>query len=168
MRRPDHPLRPYLPADTAPLRDLVAASIEELTQDDYSEDERAAWAGSLAEDTQAFARRLAAATTLIVEIDGERVGLGSLKDNKVVDLLYVHPFHAGDGIGTTLCDALEKIARARGSKEISVDSSETAVIFFEGRGYVATTRNSVPIDGEWLSTTTMKKQLQPADEKAAS
>lgn len=168
MRRPDHPLRPYLPADTAALRELVAASIEELAQEDYSEDERAAWAGSLAEDTQAFAKRLAAATTLIVEIDGERAGIGSLKDNKTIDLLYVHPFHAGDGIGTTLCDALERIAMARGSREISVDSSETAVIFFEGRGYVATTRNSVPIDGEWLSTTTMKKQLQPADEKAAS
>ena len=33
-------------------------------------------------------------------------------------------------------------------------------MFFEGRGYVATTRNSIPIGGEWLSNTTMKKQAR--------
>lgn len=166
MTSPSYPLRPFLPADTMALRELVAASIEELTQEDYDEDQRAAWAGSLAEDTEAFAKRLGQQTTLIVEIEGDRVGFGSLKDNKIIDLLYVHPFHAGDGIGTAICDALEKIATARGAAELSVDSSETAVIFFEGRGYVATTRNSVPIGGEWLSNTTMKKPLQAAPEKA--
>lgn len=160
-----HPLRPFLPADTMALRELVAASIEELCQEDYDEDQRAAWAGSLAEDKEAFARRLAQQTTLIVEADGERMGFGSLKDNKTIDLLYVHPFHAGDGVGTAICDALEKIAAARGAAELSVDASETAVIFFEGRGYVATTRNSVPIGGEWLSNTTMRKPLK-ASEKA--
>ena len=39
-------------------------------------------------------------------------------------------------------------------------------MFFEGRGYVATTRNSIPIGGEWLSNTTMKKQLKPSAAKA--
>ena len=51
-RRPTHPLRPFMPADAIGLRELFAASIEELTQDDYDEDQRAAWA-SLAEDAQA-------------------------------------------------------------------------------------------------------------------
>lgn len=166
MRRPVYPLRPFLPADTLALRELVAASIEELCQEDYGEDVRAAWAGSLADDAAAFAKRLTGVTTLVVEIEGEHLGFACLKDDKVIDLLYVHPFHAGDGVGTALCEALEKIAAGRGSSEISVESSETAVIFFEGRGYVPVTRNSVPIDGEWLSTTTMKKQLKPADQKA--
>jgi len=50
----DYPLRPFLPADTMALRELFAQSIEELTQEDYDEDQRAAWA-SAAEDAAEFA-----------------------------------------------------------------------------------------------------------------
>ena len=37
-------LRPFLPADTPILAAIFVASIEELTADDYSEAQRAAWA----------------------------------------------------------------------------------------------------------------------------
>ena len=36
-----------------------------------------------------------------------------------------------------LCDALEKLAAARGAKELTVDASDTARGFFEQRGYTA-------------------------------
>ena len=156
-----HPLRPFMPADTIGLRELFAASIEELTQDEYDEDQRAAWA-ALAEDAQAFAERLGGAVTLIVMIEGEYAGFGALKDNTVIDMLYVHPWHAGEGVGTAIADALERIAAARGAAEITVESSDTAQIFFEGRSYVATQRNSLPVDDVWLANTTMKKKLTPS------
>lgn len=161
----EFPLRPFLPADTLALRDLFAASVEELTQDDYDEDQRAAWV-AFAEDAEAFRDRLEEATTLVVELDGEPAGFASLKENSILDMLYVHPYHAGTGIGTALCDALEKIAKARGAKAITVESSETAVEFFEGRDYEATQRNSVERFGEWLATTTMTKSLQEAARKS--
>jgi putative acetyltransferase len=154
-----HQLRPFLPADAPGLRELIAASIEELTADDYDEDQRIAWAGT-AEDEAAFARRLSQALTLLVVEDGEPVGFASLKDNRVLDMLYVHPFHIRDGVGTALVDALEKLATARGAREITVESSDTAQPFFEARGYVPTQRNSKPIGDVWLATTTMKKTLQ--------
>lgn len=158
--RPTHPLRPFMPADTIGLCELFAASIEELTQEDYDEDQRVAWA-SAAADAQAFAKRLGAMVTLVVQIDGEYAGFASLKDNTVLDMLFVHPYHAGEGVGTSLCDALERIAAARGATEISVDASETAAPFFEDRGYVATRRNSIPLDDQWLTNTTMVKKLTP-------
>jgi len=154
-----YPLRPFLPADTFALRELFAASMEELTQEDYDEDQRAAWV-ACAEDADAFRERLERATTLVVERDGEPAGFASLKDNTILDMLYVHPYHAGEGIGTALCDALETIAGARGAREISVDASETAVGFFEDRDYVQKQRNSVERYGEWLATTTMVKSLR--------
>lgn len=158
--RPTHPLRPFMPADTIGLRELFAQSIEELTQDDYDEDQRIAWA-SAAADAQEFAKRLGSMVTLVVQIEGEYAGFASLKDNKVLEMLYVHPYHSGEGVGTALCDALERIAAARGASEITVDASETAAPFFEDRGYVATRRNSVPIDDQWLANTTMVKKLTP-------
>jgi putative acetyltransferase len=161
------PLRPFVPGDTMALVDLFAQSIEELTQDDYGEDQRIAWA-SMAEDAQAFAKRLGGAVTLVLMADGEYAGFASLKDNRVLDMLYVHPFHAGEGIGTALADALERIAAARGASDITVEASDTAAMFFEQRGYVATQRNSVPVDDQWLSNTTMKKSLAPQAKDAKS
>ncbi len=59
-----------------------------------------------------------------------------MKDNSLLDMLYVHPYFAGQGVGTALADALELLAKARGATEIKVDASDTAQIFFEDRGYV--------------------------------
>ncbi len=163
----DYPLRPFLPADTMALRDLFAQSIDELTVDDYDEDQRIAWA-STAEDADAFRTRLANMLTLVVQLDREYLGFGSLKDNKTIDMLYVHPDYAGEGVGTALADALEKIAGARGAEAVTVDASDTAVPFFERRGYIATQRNSVPRDDQWLSNTTMVKRLAEDQTKKPS
>lgn len=159
MSAASYPLRPFLPADTMALRDLFAQSIEELTQDDYDEDQRLAWIAQ-AEDAQAFAKRLGAMTTLVVQAEGEHLGFAALKDNTVIEMLYVHPHHAGEGIGSVLCEALEKIAAARGAEAITVEASETAVLFFEARGYAPVKRSSVPLADQWLTNTTMTRPLK--------
>ena len=163
----DFPLRPFLPADTMALRELFAQSIEELTADDYDEEQRIAWA-SAAADADAFAKRLGGMVTLIVQLDGEYLGFGSLKDGKVIDMLFVHPYYAGEGVGTALADALEKIAAARGAASVTAEASDSAVAFFQARGYVQTQRNSIPCDDLWLSNTTMKKTLKVSEDKSAA
>lgn len=163
MQKQSFPIRPFILADTMELRDLFAQSIEELTAEDYTEDQRLAWI-TRAEDAEAFADRLGAMVTLVVQMDGQYLGFGSLKDNTVLDMLYVHPYATGQGVGTALADALERLAAARGATEISVEASDTAQPFFVERGYVPGRRNLVPIDDEWLSNTTMTKQLVPKGE----
>lgn len=158
-----YPLRPFLPADTMALRDLFAQSIEELTADDYDEEQRVAWAAAAA-DAEAFAARLGAMTTLIVQADGEYAGFAALKDDSIFDMLYVHPYFAGQGVGAALADAIERIAQGRGAKDITVEASDTAEPFFEARGYVATQRNMLPREDLWLPNTTMKKRLGAAND----
>ncbi|MEQ1578703.1 MAG: GNAT family N-acetyltransferase [Hyphomicrobium sp.] len=155
----DWPLRPYLAGDVMILRELFAASVEELMQDDYDENQRAAWV-SIAEDEVEFQVRLGEQLTLVVEVEGEQMGFVSLKDNSVLDMLYVHPHYVGQGIGTALVEAVEKIAKARGAKSIAVDSSDTAQMFFEERGYSATQRTTLPLEDELLSMTAMVKTLK--------
>ena len=58
-------------------------------------------------------------------------------------MLYVHPAVAGQGVGAMLIDALEKLAAARGAAKLVVQASDTASGFFQHRGFVAQTRNSV-------------------------
>jgi putative acetyltransferase len=155
---PKPALRPFLPADVPMLAAIFVAAIQELTGDDYSEAQQEAWA-EVADDEAAFGKKLAGELTLIATVQNSPVGFASLRGNDQIDLLYVHPSVAGQGVGAMLCDALEKLAGARGAKNLSVDASDNALDFFKKRGYVAQQRNSVTVNGEWLANTTMQKTL---------
>jgi putative acetyltransferase len=151
-------LRPFLPADTPVLAAIFAAAIQELTGDDYDETQQEAWA-SVADDEEEFGKKLAGELTLIASLKNAPVGFASLKGKDHIDMLYVHPNAAGQGVASALLDALEKLAGARGATNLTVDASDNAQEFFRKRGYVARQRNSVTINGEWLANTTMQKAL---------
>ena len=153
-------LRPYLPADALLLAEIFRASIEELTAEDYSDAQRGVWAAA-ADDEAAFGARLGQGLTLIATLGGSPVGFVSLKGTEELDLLYVHPAVAGQGIGAMLCDAVERLAAARGTPRLVVDASDSARGFFERRGFVAQRRNTVSYGDEWLASTTMEKRLAP-------
>jgi putative acetyltransferase len=151
-------LRPYLPADAPLLAEIFRASVAELTGEDYTDEQQAAWAAA-ADDEGAFAQKLSSALTLVATIDGAPIGFATLAGNETIDMLYVHPAVAGQGVGALLYDALEKLAAARGAKRLAADASDSALGFFVHRGFVAQRRNTVPSNGEWLATTTLHKVL---------
>ena len=162
--------RPYLPGDAEAVADLFIASIEELTQEDYDAEQRAAWA-SAAEDVAVFGAKLGADLTILAERKGELLGFATLKDDpkvqgdttkiksKIIEMLYVSPDAASQGIGKALLDVMELLARQRGAEALIVEASETARAFFEKYGYDMQARNTVIRAGEWLVNTTMKKSL---------
>jgi putative acetyltransferase len=156
--QPKLALRPFLPADAPLLAEIFRASIAELTGDDYNAAQQEAWAAA-ADDEAAFEARLADAVTLLGTIDGSPVGFASLAGTERLDMLYVHPAAAGQGVGTMLLDALERLARGRGAARLTADVSDSAQDFFRRRGFSPRQRNSVPLGGEWLANTTMEKQL---------
>jgi len=151
-------LRPMLPTDPPLLAEIFRAAIEELTGDDYSAAQQEAWAAAV-DDEEAFGARIAGELTLVATYGGAPVGFASLAGNTRIDMLYVHPAAAGQGAGALLVDALEKLATARGGKELTVDASDTARDFFAKRGYSAQRRNTVVLAGEWIANTTMTKAL---------
>ena len=155
---PQLAMRPMLPTDVPLLAEIFRAAIEELAADDYSEAQQEAWA-SAADDEEAFGAKLAHELTLVATYGGVAVGFAALADNRRIDMLYVHPAAAGQGAGAMLCDALEKLAAARGTKELTVDASDAARGFFEKRGFSAQSRNTVSLGDEWLANTTMTKPL---------
>lgn len=154
-------LRPFLPADTRRLAAILVAAVEELAADDYTDAQRAAWAAA-ADDEAAFGAKLAKQLTLVALLDGEVVGFAALENNARIDMLYVEPQAAGQGVATALVDALEKLAAARGASDLVVDASDTAEPFFRKRGYRPEQRNTVVRFGEWLANTTYRKPLKTA------
>jgi len=155
-------LRPMLPEDVPALRDIFAASVEGLTGDDYSVEQQEAWL-TAAVDEDAFAERLAGELVLVATLEGAPVAFASLRGNSEIDFLYVHPAVARKGAATKLVDALEKLADGRGAARLTTDASDTARDFFGARGYVAQHRNTVLIGDQWLSNTTMTKDLAPGE-----
>ena len=157
-------LRPFLPADAPVLAEIFQASVEDLTGDDYSEAQQAAWSAQAA-DEAAFGARLARGLTLVATIEGSPVGFASLQGTDRIEMLYVHPDAAGQGVGALLYDALEKLAASRKAPRLVADVSDSAEEFFRRRGFQPQRRNSVPLGGEWLATTTMEKRLPSNDQK---
>jgi putative acetyltransferase len=155
---PTRALRPFLPTDAPILAEIFRASIEELTEDDYNPSQQDAWAAA-ADDQEAFGKQLADRLTLVATLDGSPIGFIALEGRDKVDMLYVHPAVAGQGIGNMLYDAIEKLATARGAPHLTVDASDTAREFFAHRGFTPQQRNTVSVGNEWLPNTTMKKTL---------
>lgn len=147
-------LRPYLPADGRRCTAIFRAAIE--ASEDYSEAQREAWA-ALADDENHFTDTLASLLTLTAFIEGELVGFASLKGEGHIEMLYVDPEFAGQGVGTTLLDALEKIARGRGAKILSAIVSDNAKSLFEKLKFQSLQRSVKSVGEEWLGVTSMQK-----------
>ena len=151
-------LRPYIPADAKRCAEIFRASIEELAAEDYDADQREAWS-SRADDEEAFGARLAGALTLLAVIDGEIAGFASLKGAEEIDMLFVDPEFARQGVGRTLVDALTRLAEARGAKRLTTEASDVAKPLFDRLGFTAQKRNLVRKGDQWLANTTMTKIL---------
>ena len=92
-------------------------------------------------------------------IDGEIAGFASLKGGEEIDMLFVDPEFARQGVGRTLVDALTRLAQARGAKRLTTEASDVAKPLFERQGFTAQKRNLVRKGDQWLANTTMTKTL---------
>lgn len=159
-------LRPFLPADLAVIVDIFQASVAELTGEDYSEAQQEAWMLQAEEDD--FVQKLAKDLTLVATVEGSPVGFIALKGNELIEFFHVHPAVAGQGIGSMLYDAIEKLATARGAPRLVAEVSDNAQPFFQKQGFQPQRRNTLSLGDEWLGTTTMEKRLAPAEDRKLS
>jgi GNAT superfamily N-acetyltransferase len=74
---------------------------------------------------------------LVAEIDGAVVGFGLLTLQGKIALLYVAPNARFRGVSKSLLASLEKEAIAVGIREVSLESSLTALPFYSRCGYTA-------------------------------
>src|SRR3569623_1508779 len=107
-------LRPFLPADVPMLAAIFVASIEELTGEDYSEQQQQAWMETA--ESEEFGRQLASDLALIATLEGSPVGFASLRGADHIRMLYVHPDVCRQGVATMLVDAQDKLDGGSGAK----------------------------------------------------
>ncbi len=113
---------------------LFTLSVNELTKQDYTSEQRKAWTSS-AKNQERWLQKIKDSHFLMACDNKELVGFASLENDQHFDFLYRHPNHPNKGIATLLANAIEKCAVQKRMRQISVDSSETALPFFTKRGY---------------------------------
>jgi len=132
--------RRAVPSDAVGACEVVRRSITELCDDDHRGDPTslASW---LANKTPGnFERwiRSGEHVALVAERDSELVGFALLSLGGSIALLYVSPDARFSGVSKLLLSALEHAAVAAGIHELKLESSATALRFYERCGYTLT------------------------------
>jgi GNAT superfamily N-acetyltransferase len=127
-------------SDAAAACEVVRRSIVELCYDDHRGDETslAEW---LANKTRAnFEQWIGSGqhVSLVAERNNELVGFALLNLRGSIALLYVSPSARFGGISKALLAAMEQAAIAVGLRELTLESSATALRFYTRRGYAST------------------------------
>ena len=91
-------------------------------------------------------------------MDGSPVGFASLEGTSG-STCSTSIRRRGQGVGSMLVDALEKLAAARGARAADGRGERQRAGFLQAARVRAAARNTVPLGDEWLANTTMEKPL---------
>jgi putative acetyltransferase len=152
-------IRPFRPDDADALAALFHASVREIGRRDYSAAQVEAWS-PMPPDPAAYVRRAAGGVFLVaVDEDGGPVGYGNLEPDGYIGHLYCRPDVVGAGVGSSLYDALERVAREHRIPVLFTEASEAARRLFERKGFTVESRNDFKLNGVAIHNYRMSKHL---------
>ncbi len=153
-------VRTYQPGDAGALSQVMWRSVREAALADYSPEQTVAWLpepfGAPAMHAWATDGRL---VFVAADEDGRVVGYTDLEPDGHIDHLYCLPEAVGRGVASVLYDELEKVAVARGVRELRVEASEAARRFFSKKGFAVRTRRDWVQRGVPIHNYDMTKSL---------
>lgn len=133
--------RPYLEPDAEATWRVFHDAIHGTAIRDYTPQQLEAWA-PIAVDPAEWNGRRRRAWTVVAEIDGVVAGFSDLTDDGMLDMLFVHPRFAGQGVARVLVATVIAEARRRGLETVRTRASITARGAFERFGFVVDRENT--------------------------
>ena len=153
-------VRPATSNDASACCAVIRDSITHLCELDHCADERylAAW---LSNKTVENVRRwIEQSHFFVAEIDGSILGVAAMLRSGKVTLNYVAPKARYQGISNALICRLEKTAVELGLETITLETTKTALRFYESRGYVRSDE-SYMLSLTGTPATVLSKRLPP-------
>jgi len=98
--------------------------------------------------------------TFVADENGTITGFGELENNGHVDCFYCHQKYQRRGIGSAIFRQIEEKAKILGLSRLFLESSITALPFFEAHGFTVTKRQTVVRSGVELINFVMEKRLE--------
>lgn len=132
-------LREATSEDALDIAALHVASIRKLGASAYDDHQLKAWAAGT--DPDGYRIGDPVVHVLVAEADDRLVGFGSLDvESQEITAVYVHPEHAGTGVGAELLSHLESRAVAAGLTSLRLLSSLNAVPFYRNGNWEVVSR----------------------------
>lgn len=147
------------PKDARAIRDVHVASIRGLCAKAYSRTQIRAWSAGRTPERYRKPILEGKEDILVGEAGGRIAGFVAL-DRARVHILYVHPRFAGKGVGHALMRRVETLARRRGLKRLTLDSTLNAVPFYERGGFKRIRRDSHVVNRVRIACVRMTKPLR--------
>lgn len=123
-------------------------------------EQRLAWAPP-DYDAEPWAARLQRNQPFVAELDGAVAGFADLQDSGCIDMFFVAPAFAGQGVARALMAHIHQSATGRGIASLYADVSLMAEPFFSKCGFVVEARQQVERLGVVLDNARMRKMLAP-------
>ena len=147
-------IRRYLPTDCKEIITLFYNTVHSVNAKDYTKKQLDVWATGK-ENLNDWNKSLLNHYTLVATIAGVIVGFGDIDKSGYLDRLFVHKDYQQKGIGSVLCNELEKIS----PNKITVHASITAKPFFLKRNYTMIKKQEVIRQNISLTNFFMEKSL---------
>lgn len=143
-------IRPYEAADAEATLAVFVAAITITAAHDYSASQVLAWARPWDRDTVSWHEAMSARKSVVAVLRGDVVGFSDVQSDGYIDMMFVSPEHACQGIATALLTAVEVRAEALGARRLWANVSITARPFFEAHGFVVDAQQYPVIGGVTL------------------
>ncbi len=146
--------------DAEAMAAVYERAVREIGARYYSAEQVVAWVGQ-GPRAERFRRKITDGRRGWVAVDqmNRVVGFADLEADGHIDLVYVDPAVAGQGVATLMLDELENAARSTGITRLFVEASEPARRVFERRGYTLTARRDFEIGGVAIHNYAMERTL---------
>lgn len=158
-------LRAYQEADAPALAGLYRDAALITGRSAYTREQVEAWA-SLADDLEAFRRRLGRGITLVALEGDQAVGFGQLDPPDRIALLATAPQHGRKGVATAICRELEKLAASAGQSRLRTEASVIAQPLFTRLGFVVDAQELAEFQGVVFERLRMSKELAAREPEA--
>jgi len=151
-------LRDHTPDDAPATLAVFRRAVHRTAARDYTAEQVAAWAPDDI-DPAAWAARRAAARTRVAVREGAVVGFTDVDAAGYVDMLFVDPDAARQGVARALLEWAVATATADGATELTTHASITARPFFEAHGFVVVAEQHPVRRGVTLTNYRMRRPL---------
>ena len=152
-------IRPFCVGNEAALRKVFHASVHGLAHPFYTPAQLQAWAPA-DYDIQAWSERMRTNRPWVAETaDGAIAGFADLQPDGTIDMFFVAPAFARQGVARALMDRLHAQASQQGLLHLKAYVSLAAEPFFTAQGFVVEARQAVERAGIVLHNARMGKSL---------